>query len=72
MDGEGSSPDPAFRALVEAFSLAPLADDSSYRAAIAILDRLFALEGSRTPAERRYFRALARNAYQYERSCAMI
>jgi antitoxin component HigA of HigAB toxin-antitoxin module len=54
------------RDLVEEFPLLPLEDDDSYRIAIAILDRLFALDNQRTPAEMNYFRALARIAHEYE------
>ena len=33
------------------FPLKPIQDDGSYRAAIEILDRLFALDEPRTPAQ---------------------
>ena len=41
------------------FPLKPIEDDGSYRAAVEILDRLFARDDPRTPAELEYFRALA-------------
>jgi antitoxin component HigA of HigAB toxin-antitoxin module len=52
--------------LILEFPLEPIVDDESYRAAIAILDRLFALDHRRTTAEMHYFRALARFAHEYE------
>ncbi len=55
-----------FRELVAEFPLLPIDDDDSYRVAIAILDRLFALDNRRTAAEMNYFRALARIAHDYE------
>ena len=55
-----------FAELVARFPLGPIADDATYRSAIAILDRLFALDKRRTPAELAYFRALARLARDYE------
>jgi antitoxin component HigA of HigAB toxin-antitoxin module len=55
-----------FLDLVSEFPLLPIEDDDSYRTAIAILDRLFALDNRRTPAEMNYFRALARIAHEYE------
>jgi antitoxin component HigA of HigAB toxin-antitoxin module len=48
------------------FPLKPIEDDGSYRAAIEILDRLFALDEPRTPAELEYFRMLAKFASDYE------
>ncbi len=48
------------------FPLAAIEDDSSYQAAIEILDRLFALDDRKTPAEFQYFHALAQLAYEYE------
>ncbi len=48
------------------FPLKPIEDDGSYRAAIEILDRLFALDDRRSPAELEYFQALANFAYDYE------
>ena len=48
------------------FPLKAIEDDGSYRAAIEILDRLFALDEPRAPAENEYFQTLADLAYQYE------
>jgi hypothetical protein len=48
------------------FPLAAIEDDGSYQAAIEILDRLFALEQPRTPAESDYFQKLTEFVYQYE------
>jgi hypothetical protein len=45
---------------------APIEDDDSYRAVIEILDRLFARDDLRTPAELEYFRTLAQMACEYE------
>ena len=70
--GINTPPDAGFCALVNEFSLEPIHDDQQYRAAIAVLDRLFSLDHRRTPAERRYFRALACNARNYEQAFAMI
>lgn len=44
----------------------PIEDDSSYQAALKILDRLFARDDLRTPAELEYFRTLAQMASEYE------
>ena len=41
-------------------------DDSSYRDAVAVLDRLFNLDRMQTSAERRDFRDLAEKVYEYE------
>lgn len=41
-------------------------DDSSYRDAVAVLDRLFNLDRIQTLAERRYFQDLAEKVYEYE------
>ena len=57
---------PQFAALTAAFPLNPIRDAGSYRAAIAVLDRLFE-RGNNHPDDRRYFRALARRARTYER-----
>ncbi len=48
------------------FPLNPIEDDGSYRAAVEILDRLFARDDPRSPAELEYFRALAQTASEYE------
>ena len=61
-----------FRELTSRFPLRPLEDDDSYRAAIEILDRLFALDDLRTRAQREYFRALARIAHEYEVKREMV
>ncbi len=61
-----------YRELVAEFSPGPIQDDQSYRAAIAILDRLFHLDNRRTPAQRTYFRDLARHAHEYERATHRI
>ena len=61
--------DAKFSGICSKFPLTPIEDDGSYRAAIEILDRLFALDGPRTPAELEYFQRMADFAYEYE-SCA--
>ena len=43
--------DAKFSDICSRFPLKPIEDDGSYRAAIEILDRLFALDDPRTPAE---------------------
>jgi antitoxin component HigA of HigAB toxin-antitoxin module len=48
------------------FPLKPIEDDGAYRVAIEILDRLFALDDPKTPAELEYFQTLATSAYEYE------
>ena len=48
------------------FPMKPIEDDGSYRAAIEIPDRLFALDDPKTPAQLEYFRMLAQLAYEYE------
>jgi hypothetical protein len=58
--------DARFSDICSEFPLIPIEDDGSYRAAIDILDRLFALDDPRDPAEVEYFRTLANLAYQYE------
>ena len=58
--------DPDFLELCSKFPLIPIEDDGWYQAALEILDRLFALDDRRTPAELEYFRALAQMAYEYE------
>jgi hypothetical protein len=60
--------DAKFSDICSGFSLKPIEDDGSYQAAIEILDRLFALDEPRTPAESEYFQMLAYFAYQYEHS----
>ena len=55
-----------FLDLCSNFPLAPIEDEGSYSAALEILDRLFALDDLRTPAELEYFRALAQMASEYE------
>ena len=58
--------DATFSDICSKFPLKPIEDDGSYRAAIEILGRLFALDGPRTPAEMEYFQMLANFAYEYE------
>jgi antitoxin component HigA of HigAB toxin-antitoxin module len=58
--------DAKFSDICATFPLKPIEDDGSYRAAIEILDRLFALDEPRTPAELEYFQMLAKFAYEYE------
>ncbi len=48
------------------FPLAPIEDETSYRAAVEILDRLFTRDEPRTPDESDFFRALAELAAEYE------
>ena len=55
-----------FSDICSRFPLKPIEDDGSYRAAIEILDRLFAFDEPRTPAELEYFQMLADFAYEYE------
>ena len=64
--------DPHFRKLVAEFALTPIRDDRSYQAALAVLDRLFALDARKTPAERQYFRELACIAHHYEQALLPI
>jgi antitoxin component HigA of HigAB toxin-antitoxin module len=54
------------------FSVAPIEDDDSYRAAIEILDRLFEGDDPRTPDEVEFFRWLARMASEYEMTASSI
>jgi hypothetical protein len=58
--------DPEFLELCSRFPLTPIEDHGSYRAALEILDRLFALDDRRTRAELEYFRELAQIAFEYE------
>ena len=58
--------DTKFPEICSKFPLKPIEDDGSYRAALEILDRLFALDEARTPAELEYFRTLAQMASEYE------
>jgi hypothetical protein len=58
--------DASFSDLCSTFPLKPIEDDGSYQTAIEILDRLFALEQPRTPAESDYFQKLTEFVYQYE------
>ena len=60
--------DAKFSDICSTFPLKPIEDDGSYQTAIEILDRLFALDDPRTPAELEYFQMLAHFAYEYERS----
>ncbi len=54
------------------FPLKPIKDDGSYRAAIEILDVLFALDDPRSPAELEYFQTLANFACDYEMKTNML
>ena len=58
--------DTKFSDICSTFPLKPIEDDGSYRAAIEILGRLFALDGPRTPAELEYFYMFTNLAYEYE------
>ena len=53
--GLDSLQDAEFLEICSKFPLTPIEDDDSYRAAIEILDRLFARDDPRTPAELEYF-----------------
>ena len=64
--------DSTFSDICSSFPLKPIEDDCSYRAAIEILGRLFALDGARTPAELEYFQILANLAYEYEMNVNLI
>ena len=55
-----------FLELLWKFPLSAIEDDRTYRAAIEILDRLFALDDHRTAAEMEYFQELASIASEYE------
>ena len=64
--------DATFSVIRSVFPLKPIEDDGSYRAAIEILDRLFAVDDPRTPAELEYFQILASFACEYEmRTCKL-
>jgi antitoxin component HigA of HigAB toxin-antitoxin module len=63
--------DAKFSDICSKFPLKPIEDDGSYQAAIEILDRLFALDVPRTPAESEYFQILADAVYQYELKCQL-
>jgi antitoxin component HigA of HigAB toxin-antitoxin module len=58
--------DTEFSEICSKLSLAPIEDESSYRAAVEILDRLFLLDDRRSPVESKYFRILAEMACEYE------
>ena len=60
--------DAKFSDICSRFPLKPIEDDGSYQSAIEILDRLFALDVPRTPAENDYFQILANSTSQYERT----
>jgi hypothetical protein len=64
--------DATFSDISSKFPLKPIEDDGSYRAAIEILGRLFALDGPRTPAELEYFQMLANFAYEFETTSARV
>jgi hypothetical protein len=59
-----------FSDICSTFPLKPIKDDGLYRAAIEILDRLFALDDPRTPAESEYFQALVQLVCEYEEQTA--
>jgi hypothetical protein len=67
-----NSQDEKFWGICSKFPLKPIEDDGSYRAAIEILDRLFALDDPKTPAELEYFQMLATFAYEYERNTNIV
>jgi hypothetical protein len=60
--------DAKFSDICSMFPLEPIEDEGSYRAAIEILDRLFALDDPRTPTQSEYFQRLAELACEYEKS----
>jgi hypothetical protein len=64
--------DAKFSDICSTFQLQPIEDETAYRAAIEILDRLFALEEPRTPAESEYFQRLAAFAYEYEEASSCL
>ena len=61
--------DAALSEICSKHPLTPIEDAGAYRAALEILDRLFALDDQRTPAELEYFRRLAQLASEYEMNC---
>ncbi|WP_165073847.1 hypothetical protein [Paludisphaera rhizosphaerae] len=65
-DDADGVPNPDFLEITCGLRLRPIEDDSSYRDAVAVLDRLFNLDRLQTSAERRYFQNLAEKVYQYE------
>ena len=71
MDVDTIYEDARYQALVSRFPLKPIRDDRSYRIAMNILDRIFALEVEQTSAERKYFQALAQISHQYEESAGI-
>jgi hypothetical protein len=56
----------AFSEICSKHPLTSIEDAGVYREALEILDRLFALDDQRTPAELEYFRRLAQLASEYE------
>jgi antitoxin component HigA of HigAB toxin-antitoxin module len=64
--------DTKFSDICSRFPLEPIEDDSTYQAAIEILDRLFSLDNLRTPAELEYFQILANLAYEYEKTTSAL
>jgi len=70
--GGGDDRSPDFLAITRGFVPRPIEDDSTYRDAVAILDRLFNLDRRQTPSERRYFQDLAERVYQYERMQCVV
>jgi len=66
LGGAGDDRSSDFLAITRGFEPRPIENDSTYRDAVAILDRLFNLDRRQTPSERRYFQDLAERVYQYE------
>jgi antitoxin component HigA of HigAB toxin-antitoxin module len=64
--------DAKFADICSRFPLEPIEDDSTYQAAIEILDHLFSLDDLRTPAELQYFQILANLAYEYEKPTSTL
>lgn len=64
--------DAKFSEIRPRFPLKPIEDDSTYQAAIEILDHLFSLDDLRTPAELEYFQILANLAYEYEKRTSTL
>jgi antitoxin component HigA of HigAB toxin-antitoxin module len=64
--------DAKFSDICSRFPLKPIEDDSTYQAAIEILDRLFALDDPRTSVDLEYFQMLANLAYEYERTTSTL
>ncbi len=63
-------PDDRYLALLNKFPLRPIRNESQYRNAIEILDRLFELGTERSIEEEDYFSVLALLAWDYENQVA--